>query len=483
MTTSWARRLATYGRRILERTDPVHPETVAVMRRRWAGLPATAKSPAQTVGRIGVGCEGTHGVFPRCNLTCSPCYHSADANKVRVDGAHTVGEVTRQMSLLRRLRGPRAHAQLIGGEVSLLAPDDHAAALSAMRSAGREPMSMTHGDFDDDYLRALVTGPDGGLRLPRVSFAAHVDSLMRGRRGIPRPRFEHELDQYRAGFVAMFERLGRETGLRYFLAHSMTVTRANLDQVGDVVAAVVPLRYSMMSFQPAARVGDPRRWIDDPGQGVGIEEVWDRIEAALGQPVAWQALQFGDSRCNRSAFGVLVHDTWVPLLDPADPADLAFRDAVFARIPGVSLAGDEPWVVAVRVARLVTTHPGLALRAVAWGVRMVRRAGGWAALARAVARRRVRGMTFVVHAFMDAASVIPAWEAQSRGETASDPDVRATQERLQACVYTMAHPETGELVPACVQHSVLDPEQNRQLVTLLPMPTRRRPDPHPAQPR
>jgi hypothetical protein len=37
----------------------------------------------------------------------------------------------------------------------------------------------------------------------------------------------------------------------------------------------------------------------------------------------------------------------------------------------------------------------------------------------------------------------------------------------------MAHPETGELVPACVQHSVLDPQENFSLAALLPIPRRR----------
>ena len=50
-----------------------------------------------------------------------------------------------------------------------------------------------------------------------------------------------------------------------------------------------------------------------------------------------------------------------------------------------------------------------------------------------------------------------------------DPRVAATVERLQACSYAMAHPETGELVPACVQHSVLDPAENVALRRLLPL--------------
>jgi hypothetical protein len=74
-----------------------------------------------------------------------------------------------------------------------------------------------------------------------------------------------------------------------------------------------------------------------------------------------------------------------------------------------------------------------------------------------------------MHSFMDAADVAPAWAAMQRGEECTEPRLRATQERLRACFYTMAHPESGELVPACVQHAVLDPAENAQLRRLLPL--------------
>jgi hypothetical protein len=32
----------------------------------------------------------------------------------------------------------------------------------------------------------------------------------------------------------------------------------------------------------------------------------------------------------------------------------------------------------------------------------------------------------------------------------------------------MAHPEQDRVVPACVQHSVLDPAESQQLIELLP---------------
>jgi hypothetical protein len=69
----------------------------------------------------------------------------------------------------------------------------------------------------------------------------------------------------------------------------------------------------------------------------------------------------------------------------------------------------------------------------------------------------------------DPRAVLEAFRALERGELSDDPSVRATQERLQACSYAMAHPEEDRLIPACAQHSVLDPEENRALAKLLPM--------------
>jgi len=461
-------RLRSVWRRLEQATRPVHPRTREVLADRWARLPAGVRTAGQALGRHAVGCEGTHGVFPRCNLTCTPCYHAKDANKVRVDGEHTVRQVEAQMRLLEESRGPRAHAQLIGGEVSLLDPDDHAAALQRMRAHGREPMSMTHGDFDPSYLRALALDPTGAPRFTRLSFAAHFDSLMRGRRGVPKPRGEAELNPFRARFVEMFRQLHREHRIGYYLAHNMTVTPANLSEVSGVVADVSAMGYSMLSFQPAAHVGDERRWREDY-RTVNIDDVWLRLEAGLGQEVAWQAVQVGDPRCNRTAFGFRVGEAWIPFLDPRAPADLRARDRFFAHYGGVSFGGTAPALLAAKLLRVLARHPGDAIIAVRWAARCAGRSGGWIRLLTSWRKGELRPMTYVVHRFMDAADVAPAWEATCAGLVADDPEIRATQERLAACAYTMAHPETGELVPACVQHSVLDPQENADLRRLLPL--------------
>ncbi len=465
--TAMARWTATIGtvRRALR---PVDPRFAAALERRWADLPESARTPGQVLGRHAVGCEGTHGVFPRCNLACTPCYHSRDANQVRVDGGHTVSQVRAQMRLLDQVRGPRAHAQLIGGEVSLLDPDDHAAALAVMRAHGREPMSFTHGDFDYDYLERLAIGPDGRPRLARLSFAAHFDSRMFGRRGIPRPPDEASLNPYRERFAAMFARLRREHGVRSFLAHNMTVTPANLGQVAAVIRDCRAMGYGMFSFQPAAFVGDDRRWHEDYRDVTG-DQVWAQIEAGTGTRLDYHLFEHGDTRCNRAAYGFWAGDRWFPVLDGADPRDLAVRDAFLKYFGPVSFTGTPPVLLIVRLAVITARHPRILALAAGWLSRTIRRAGPLRLLT-----HRIRPVSYVMHQFMDAADVRPAWDLMQRGEVSADPRVRATQERLAACHYAMAHPENGTLVPACVQHCLLDPAENRALRLLLPLPRTRR---------
>jgi hypothetical protein len=443
---------------------PADPEFTAAMAARWAELPETARTPGQTLGRHGVGCEGTHGVFPRCDLACTPCYHSREANQVRVDGPHTLAQVRAQMTLLRERRGPRAHAQLIGGEVSLLDPDDHAAALAIMRAHGREPMSMTHGDFDYDYLERLVLGQDGRPRLRRVSFCAHFDSLMFGRRGIPRPPDEASLNPYRERFAAMFARLRREHGVRSFLSHSMTVTPANVDQVAAVVRDCRAMGYGMFSFQPAAFLGDERRWREDYRDVTG-DRVWAQIEAGAGTTLDYRLFEHGDVRCNRVAYGFWCGDRWSPVLDGGCQRDLAVRAAFFRYLGPLNFTGTPVPLLAARLALVTARHPRIVALAAGWLARTVRRVG-----VRRLLAHRVRPVSYVMHQFMDAAVVRPAWQLMREGKTSADPRIRATQERLAACHYAMAHPENGTLVPACAQHAVLDPAENRDLRVLLPLP-------------
>ncbi len=447
--------------RLWQESRPSHPDTEVALARRWSELPRHVRSDAQLLGRRTVGCEGTHGVFPRCNLACTPCYHAKEAQRVRTDGGHTVAEVTRQMAFMRTIRGTGQHAQLIGGEVTLLSPGDHARALQAMQRRGRKPMSMTHGDFDYDYLRSLALDPDGHPRFTQLRMAAHVDALMLGRRAVPRPGCEAELHEERRRIVAMFERLRDEHGVRFDLAHNMTVTPSNLAEVAEVARTVMRLGFGMASFQPAAHVGNPRRWREDY-RSLSLDDIWAQLETGAGTRLPWRHLQMGDARCNRAAYGLIARGRWFAWLDDRDTRDLQARDRFLAAFGGMDF--DRPRAtLALALTRVLVRRPQVAATAAAWALRFVRRVG-----ARRLLIGRPRAFTFVVHAFIDAALVQPAWEAMERGETADDPEVRAAQERLQACSYAMAHPEEDRIVPACVQHSVLDPVANVRLLQLLP---------------
>ncbi len=448
-------------------TRPVDPAASAALARRWSELPDAVKTPGQVLGRFALGCEGTHGVFPKCDFACTPCYHSSDANKVRVDGAHTLEAIEAQMGFLESARGPHAHAQLIGGEVSLLDAEDHAAAIAVMRRHGREPMSFSHGDFDYNYLERVAVARDGTRRFKKLSFAVHIDSTMKGRRGMRRAPDEAALAPYRRAVAEMFARLRREHGVRTFLAHNVTVTPANVDQIPEIIRDAHGLGYGMFSFQPAAYVGDERRWRDDYAS-LEPDRVWAKIEEGAGTRLSYEVLQVGDTRCNRTAWGFYVGDTWISLLDDTDPRDLAARDALLDHLGGVHFNAPLHLLIP-RLGRVALRRPSLVPLAAGWLGRVVRRAGG---LRRLMAERPVP-VTFVMHRFMHAANVKPAWEMLGRGVMSEDPTILETQERLLACSYAMAHPETGELVPACVQHGVLDPDENAELAQLLPIPRRR----------
>lgn len=182
----------------------------------------------------------------------------------------------------------------------------------------------------------------------------------------------------------------------------------------------------------------------------------------------FRALQVGDERCNRSSWGVWVGQRYVALFDDRDPRDLQARDAYFRAVPA-NLRQDGWLVKVARTARAMARRPTDSVTLARWGLRLLRRG---AAVLRGVAasgaRPRILPMTVVMHRFMDAGIVRRAWGLMERGVDADEPDVRAAQERLQACAYGMAHPDADRVVPACVQHSVYDTGENEQLLQLLP---------------
>ncbi|MBT8240928.1 MAG: radical SAM domain-containing protein, partial [Acidimicrobiia bacterium] len=160
--------------------------------------------------------------------------------------------------------------------------------------------------------------------------------------------------------------------------------------------------------------------------------------------------------------------TYTPLLDDTEPLDHKTVDDFMTAFPG-TFAHRGPFETSVRVLRSLQSHPAVIASAGGLLSRFVQRNDGgliqpwW----------RLQPVTFVMHQFIDAADTAAAWKHIQSGTRAPEPRILEAQERLEACAYSMGHPESDQLVPACVQHGVLDPEENRQLAQLLPLPTRR----------
>ena len=183
--------------------------------------------------------------------------------------------------------------------------------------------------------------------------------------------------------------------------------------------------------------------------------------------MGYKAMQVGDTRCNRVTWGAYVGDRYVPLLDDNDPRDHQMVASWYEAFPGNFILRERT-ESAVRLARCVASKPSIVPEIARWMKRSAERGGGlrqpwWNA----------KAVTFVMHQFIDAADTAAGWEHIQNGTRATEPRILEAQERLEGCAYTMGHPDQDSLVPACVQHSVYDPEVNRELAQLLPLPRRK----------
>ena len=51
------------------------------------------------------------------------------------------------------------------------------------------------------------------------------------------------------------------------------------------------------------------------------DDVWTQIELGAGRALPYRVLQFGDTRCNRTSWGIFVNGRYVPVLEEDDPAE------------------------------------------------------------------------------------------------------------------------------------------------------------------
>lgn len=417
--------------------DPVTPEKRGLLAERWSRLAPALRLPGQGLGQKATGCGATIGIQPRCDFACTGCYLGHEANDIP---ALPTGAILRQLDEMRRYLGPKSNVQITDGEVTLRPFAELVEILRYARSIGVVPMVMTHGDTfrrQPGLLERLIT--EGML----TEVSIHVDITQRGRDGYKAPKSELELMPLRDEFAAMIREARKRTGRRLRAAMTLTVTRQNLPQIGDVVRWLLLNRdaFSLVSFQPLAQVGRTRKNLT----GVSAEELWTEVgkgTAAYGLDLRETGpMHFGHTECTR----------FVPLLcleRPGEaprllqlirdePEDVAVMREFFASgLGGVAFRDDRPLEMMARGLGMIRSAPGFLLgRARRWADARLRAEAGTSA-ARLLAdgllgRMRVDGFTLTSHHFM------------SPEETTTE----VGRERLEACVFRL--PYKGEMVPMC----------------------------------
>jgi len=391
----------------------------------WASLPPALRLSTQFLGRQYAGCSATIGVMPRCDFSCTGCYLGRDANRMP---PRPVEEVKAQLRLIRSWLGPAGNLQLTDGEVTLRAETELAELIAYARSIGLVPMLMTHGETfrrKPGMLERLMTAAG----LSEVCF--HVDTTMRGRRdGYAEARTEADLNGLRAELADMIRAARRRTGLRLECASTVTVTRRNLDQVPGIMGWFLRNAdaFKMVSFQPLAAVGRT-----DPSlEGVGREELWQRIAEGSGNPELCRGEAFlGHPDCSRFVQGLAVgrgeRVSLLPLYRRDRPDEMRFLRDLLDRVGGTSFRLDGRGRALLRGTALLGRHAGFLAREVLpylW--RLVRRTG----------TTRPRYFCVVSHHFMSAAE-------------AATPIGR---ERLSACAFRV--PIDGRLEPMCAVNAL-----------------------------
>lgn len=417
--------------------DPVTTEKRELLADRWSRLAPALRLPGQGLGQKATGCGATVGIQPRCDFACTGCYLGHEANHIP---ALPTSAILRQLDELRRFLGPKSNVQITDGEVTLRPVEELVEILRYARSIGIVPMVMTHGDTfrrQPGLLERLMV--EGWL----TEVSIHVDITQRGRDGSRAPRSELELMPLRDEFAAMIREARQRTSRRLRAAMTLTATRQNLPQIGDVVRWLVANRdaFSLVSFQPLAQVGRTRKGLE----GVAADELWAEIArgvAGFGLDLQDTGpMHFGHTECTR----------FVPLLcleRPGEaprilqfirdePEDVAIMREFFEHgLGGVAFRDDRPVEAVARGLGMLRAAPGWILgRARRWADGRLRAEAGTSAarllLEGLTGKVRVDGFTLTSHHFM------------------SPEEVRTGlgRERLEACVFRL--PYQGEMVPMC----------------------------------
>ena len=359
-------------------------------------------TPSQALGRrFPIGCVALE-ITQRCNLDCTLCYLSENAETVKDT---PLDELHRRIEDVFTRYGSHTDVQVTGGEPTLRKSSDLVEIVRHIADRRMRPALFTNGIRAKRDLLAELSA--AGL----VDVAFHVD-LTQERRGYDT---EGALNEIRKVYI------DRARGLPLNVIFNTSVFAGNFDEIAGLTAFFVRHSdaVSFASFQLHADTGRGR----ERGRPARItpDSVAARIQEGAGRALKFDAIHAGHHACNGYAIAAVANGRAHDLLD-----DKALVSSFLSHSAGLQFERRKPLRTLTGILPWALRNPALFKQGAPW---LVRKA--WAMRRDLVASRgRARKLSFFVHNFMDAADL--------------------DAERLEACAFMVA--TAAGPVPMC-QHN------------------------------
>lgn len=323
-----------------------------------------------------IGCVALE-ITQRCNLDCTACYLSENAEAVK---DIPLEELYRRIDMISSHYGPGTGVQVTGGDPTLRQQDELIEIVRRIAEKGMRPALFTNGiRAKRELLEKLA---DVGL----VDVAFHVD-LTQQRRGYDS---EAALNAIRQEYIE------RARSLPIAVIFNTTVTDESIDQVPDIAEFFVKNSdvVRLASFQLQADTG--RGTLGKRGDGISMKSLQRQIESGARTSISFDTAHIGHSRCNRYAMTFVANGHAYDALDDVKLFQSVLAGTAHRHLDRKNKAKAVRSFLAGLLAR-----PNLWRGVFMWIARKI-----WRAKFDLIASRgRVNKLSFFIHNFMDACSL------------------------------------------------------------------------------
>lgn len=276
------------GHSTISDREVILKKTRARMTKVWQGN--------QQLGRQGaIGCVSLE-ITQKCNLDCSLCYLSPNANQIT---DLPLSELFQRLEKIRHDFGPNTDIQISGGDPTVRSREDLLAIVRYARSLELNPTLMTNGiKCSRDLLEELV---DCGLS----DVAFHVD-MTQERIGYAD---EEELNDLRLEYIE------RTKGLPLMVMFNTTIFEQNFHQIPKLVRFFIEqsANISFVSFQLQADTGRSR--LNKREATVSLDSVMWQINQGAGSSLFWDVVLVGHPKCNKYAGTLVINGKALGILE------------------------------------------------------------------------------------------------------------------------------------------------------------------------